>query len=361
MGFFDRFKGKKETKPKEVPASDKYMYEGVLPNGNKISISGVTRLGRMNHRNGANPQELVLGRIIEYRDGDAIFVDSQDYIAFEIRPGQLITGEILAAVATQYLENKPYAQSEKKDFYVGEMIQQGSQVYTGNINPSSENEIHKEVTRREQQRADQIRESRERNAQNQLKAEEIRVAQDEALRRQNNAIKGRERAERLAHPSIERISDPRYKYIDYDGTDMETGDWLRIRQADKVCKNYDDGTYLYSAYINKATNQSDVEFTGQGRPTGYPVCFTLPGRLEDIVNSGNPEQIRAVLQLLSDPRNFQDKDSLTFIGSIDSNNIVSRQMPPEFTRRVQSMKQEFQMRFGSNQPHRNDEYDQGDR
>ena len=111
-------------------------------------------------------------------------------------------------------------------------------------------------------------------------------------------------------------------YFNYDGVNIETGDVLRIRNVNKVGKD-GSGTYLYSAYIDNTPNEHDVEVLGK-TPMGFPVCFELPKRLEDIVRDGDLKEIRQVLQLLSNGRNFENHKQLNYIGGIDKNGQVNR-------------------------------------
>ena len=114
----------------------------------------------------------------------------------------------------------------------------------------------------------------------------------------------------------------------------------------KNVENTEDGsgTYLYSAYIKNAENESDVEFLDGQNPDGYAVCFELQKRLEDIVRTGNLQEITQVLTLLSDARNFQDMRQLTYIGEVDKNGQVNRKEKSSSSAiqsRIEVMKQEF--------------------
>lgn len=103
--------------------------------------------------------------------------------------------------------------------------------------------------------------------------------------------------------------------------DLVGGDVLRIRKVDKIGKD-GSGTYLYSAYLNKTPNEYDVEFLSEEEPAGYPVCFTLEKRLEDIVREGKTQEINTLLSLLSNSRNFENNEQLVYIGGINRNGKI---------------------------------------
>lgn len=347
MGLFDRFKKKKEEPVQEE--REPMIHSKKMPDGiNEITISNFTRMGRIAHRD-QSQTELVLARISKTREGDTIMWDDSDYIAFEMPADRKITETMLDEAINQYDINKRIASSGERAFYIGRMQEAIGRVIFGNKSNAVQNMVNQKVASLIQGRSEQMRESYERNERLRQEAQRKAKEQDEARRNQYNALRNKERAERLASPSIRslgRYGSGSKQYIDYDGTDMEKGDILRLRQVDKVCKD-ENGTYLYSAYIRKVQHNFDVERLGEQEPEGSFVCFTLPGRLEDMVKSGDQTKIRNVLTLLSDPRNFENEGHLTYVGGITASGQIDRSsMAPSMPldNKIKQMQSSYDMR-----------------
>lgn len=347
MGLFDRFKKKQVDGPQEEREPAVYTKE--LTDGETvITVSNLARINKILHRD-QSKTELVIGRIAKYKERETLMWDDTDYIAFEMPLGSKITKDMLEQVINQYDIDKRSVSPDEKAFYIGRMQEQMGKFSFGNKSAAVQNMVAQQVDSMIQSRSEQIRESYERNER--LRQEEQRKAreQDEIRRREYNAIRDRERAQRKSNPELTSLGsyNPGGKiYTDYDGTDMITGDILRLRQVDKVCKD-SSGTYLYSAYIDKAQHNFDAVFLGESEPAGCYVCFTLPGRLEDIVKSGDKTKITQVLELLSDSRNFQNEGHLTYVGGIDRNGMIDRSTQPTsvpLANRVQKMQQDYEQR-----------------
>ena len=100
------------------------------------------------------------------------------------------------------------------------------------------------------------------------------------------------------------------------------------------------GTYLYTARIYNTQNTEDADMLG----IGYNVCFELNRRLEDIVDANNPEEKKKVLELLSYKENFQDMNSLKYVGKLDENGEISRGQTSNsipIANRISELQQEF--------------------
>lgn len=127
---------------------------------------------------------------------------------------------------------------------------------------------------------------------------------------------------------------------------MITGDIMRLRRVNKVGKDA-DGTYLYSGFISTVETEDAMElFAINEDPPGDYVCFTLPGKLEDIVRSGDTTQIRNVLELLSLSNDYMP--GLTYIGGLDKYGQISRDAMPRSTgiaNKIAQMKQEYSERI----------------
>lgn len=347
MGLFDRFRKKQEEPVKEE--REPMVHSKLLADGiSEVTISNLTRMGKISHRD-QSITELVLARISKNRQGDTVMWDDTDYIAFEMPVGQKVTEAMLDEAINQYDVNKRIANPGERAFYIGRMQEAIGRVIFGNKSNAVQNMVSQKVASLIQDRSQQMRESYERNER--LRQEEQRKARerDEAMRREHEAIRNRERAGRLASPELKSLGSygsSGKQYSDYNGTDMVTGDFLRLRQVDKVCKDA-SGTYLYSAYVDRTSSEHNAEFLGASEPAGSFVCFTLPGRLEDFVKSGDKARITQVLQLLSDPRNFENEGHLTYVGGITRDGVVNHtNMPPspDFAKQVRKMQDSYEMK-----------------
>lgn len=69
------------------------------------------------------------------------------------------------------------------------------------------------------------------------------------------------------------------KEEEYNGINLQNGEILRLRGMKKIGKDAVN-TYLYTAWLNSTPNETDVESTNMG----VPVTFTVPYRMNDIVN-----------------------------------------------------------------------------
>lgn len=347
MGLFDRFRKKQEEPVKEE--REPMVHSKLLADGvSEVTISNLTRMGQLKHRDNSQT-ELVLARISKARQGDTVMWDDTDYIAFEMPVGRKVTEAMLDEAINQYDINKRIASQGERAFYIGRMQEAIGKVIFGNKSNTVQNMVSQKVASLIQERSQQMRDSYERGEM--LRQEEQRKARerDEAMRREHEAFRNRERAKRLASPELKALGSygsSGKQYNDYDGTDVVTGDFLRLRQVDKVCKDA-DGTYLYSAYVDRTSNEHNAEFFGQTEPSGSFVCFTLPGRLEDIVKSGDRAKVTQVLQLLSDPRNFENEGHLSYIGGITRAGQISRSsMAPSIPldNRIKQMQSSYEMR-----------------
>lgn len=350
MGLFDRFRKKQiETPPEEREPA---IYSKELPDGvNVITISNLTRADKIKHRD-QSQTELVLARIAKYKETETLMWDDADYVAFEMPIGRKITKDMLEEVIHQYSIDKRIESSGEKAFYIGRMQEAMGRVIFGNKSAAVQGIVKQKVASLIQNRSDQMRESYERNERLRQEAERKAKEQDEIRRREYNAIRDRDRAQRKSNPYLTSLGSytPSGKtYTDYDGIDTVKGDFLRVRQVDKVCKD-ESGTYLYSAYVDRTSNEHNAEFLGEHEPAGSFVCFTLPGRLEDIVKSGDQTRITQVLDLLSDPRNFENEGHLTYIGGITRGGYVNHTNTPpspDFASRIKRMQDEYEARRAS--------------
>ena len=345
MGLFDRLKNNRETKVEEKRIREVYSIPS-LDGKEEITSFRPEKVNEIRHRNNEVTQ-LIMARIIKQREGDTIYFDYTDYVAFELPKEQEISDEIMSAVMRQYeIESRGKMQGGQQQYYLGRLIDDRTGWYTfDNKSAAVQNIVDKIVEKEITERNAELDAKIQQRRQEEMKRQQEFMASIDAKGYLENVQ--REKNERKQYPTIREIYYPNkqndYRYANYDGVNINTGDILRMRQVNKVGKD-GSGTYLYSAYIKNAANESDVEFFNGQNPDGYAVCFELQKRLEDIVRTGNIQEITQVLTLLSDERNFQDMRQLTYIGEIDKNGQVSRKEKSSSSAiqsRIEVMKQEF--------------------
>ncbi len=347
MGIFDKLKGKKENKEAEVAGKKtREVYSMPSLDGkDEITVFRPGKVNNIRHRNNEITQ-LIMARIIKQREGDTIYFDYTDYVAFELSKEQEISDEIMSAVMRQYeRESRGKMQGGQQQYYLGRLIDDRTGWYTFDSKSEAvQNIVNKIVEEQITARNAELDAKMQRRQEEITKQQEF-MASIDAKGYLENAQ--REKNERKQYPTIREVYYPNARsdsrYANYDGVNINTGDILRMRQVNKVGKD-GSGTYLYSAYIKNAEHESDVEFLGGQNPDGYAVCFELQKRLEDIVRTGNLQEITKVLTLLSDARNFQDMRQLTYIGEVDKNGQVNRKEKSSSSAiqsRIELMKQEF--------------------
>ncbi len=111
----------------------------------------------------------------------------------------------------------------------------------------------------------------------------------------------------------------------FQGVDLSTGEILRLENTDKIAETA-EGMSIYEGYVNHLENENDISIFDTKEPSGYPVIFESALKLEDIASNKDPEEIHAVLNLLSKNKDVRLlKDQLIYIGGIRQDGKVYRQ------------------------------------
>lgn len=338
MGILDKFL-KKDTEEQQAPRIKTEYTIPSLDGKNEIMAYGLSNQGQIKHKN-QEITNLIMGRITKYKDGNASYSDASDYISFELPLGQEVTEKIMQAVIKQY--DREDVKEKKRSHYIGRLEQKQGIISFGNKSNAVEKIVRGIIDKNEKRKQEQMEAS--------IKAREKREAEfrESIAKSTSSHVEKLERIreQRKAHPTL--TPQGKYQidgkmYSDYDGIDVDKGDILRIRKVDKLGKD-GSGTYLYSAYLNTTPNEYDVESLEKGEPGGYPVCFTLEKRLEDIVKEGNIEEISTLLNLLSNPGNFENSEQLAYIGGIDKNGEI---IYPTYVEQYHSYRNDRGLQFSS--------------
>lgn len=330
MGLFDKLFGRKSAEEPKKEANDVLIYSEVVANGEEIEVNSLSRYGTIRHSNNSET-ELIIGRIIKHQEDHTVMNDEQDYIAFELPVGQRVTESILHSVVKQYNIDKSAGKVDKKACYVGELKETNAGVILGKRSAAVEGMVKSQVAKLEERRASLIQNEYQKRRAEQIKVEEMRVEQSAIRQKEYLETSSKERAGRLSNPVlrlVDKLSIGKKLYTGYDGVDMQTGDILRLRNVDKVCKDQ-NGQYLYTAYVNSVEHSHDAEmYNEHQKPAGKLVAFTLPGRLQDFVDTGRPEQIRNILTLLSKGKSLAKDGQMTYIGGIDAKGNINNDSKP---------------------------------
>lgn len=275
------------------------------------------------HRDGS-VSCLVTARVINNKVGDTILFDNADFVCFEVPDGRMDLARNI--IEKSYFE--PI--NEEKYVYIGRAYND-EDIRLQQPTPAVQNEINQlnqrlkeelENKRLQQEISDEEKKQRD--------AESLAKTMQQIDRNQEYAQS--EKEERLTHPFIKGGISKVYGE-QYDGVNMISGEILRIRNVHKVVKDM-AGTYIYTADLSSTDNLHDVEYLSGNAGNMVPVVFTLPYRMNDIINSDYDSNYKARLEsallgLLSDgyekgmqmSRARGENGVLYDIGGIDKNGV----------------------------------------
>ena len=341
MGYLDKILNKRNQQGREIFNNSFQSIE----KGYTITIFGIEEQGlKAKHRNG-EITKLMLAKAIKVRDGDALIVDLADDIAFELKEGQQPDGNVLQAVAYEYekrnaLENKicdylGIVDYTDQGYEINQKSQKVEQYVTQKVVPEilEQRKVREDFLAEKYAKRQEQEKARERKFLEDLDARGYVAQMQETMKK------------RKENPYLRKVRQ--YKidgktYEDYDGINIQTGDILRIRRLDKVGKD-GNGTYLYQGYVHSTPNEDNVEFLDKAL-MGTPVCFDLPKRFSDIERTNNPEEIRTILELLSNAEKYSNREGLSYIGGIDKNGKIGHNAEPDslgIANAIKRLKQEY--------------------
>lgn len=303
----------------------KEPYLTVAPGSDEIiNVGSIEKINSCTHRDGTKT-DIMMVRLVQQPEDWAIMPDSMDYVTFEIPKGTELTDKIIQEVMKQYsAERIPDASGEH--YYLGRLIEEEN----GTVSFENKSEAVEKMARK-------VVQERENDANRSQDSKTVTAPSTKGLEAALNArsyLKEQEvrRRTRKQNLTLEKVIIPGYqmqgtkKSYSYDGVNFVTGQVLRIRGLNHIGKD-GSGTHLYSGYIYNTENKDDadlsIEWIAQMNGAAR-VCFELPKSLLDIVKEGNLDEIKQVLQLLSDKRNFGETDKLKYIGGIDNDWQITR-------------------------------------
>lgn len=327
MGLFDFLRKPNQDTQEEIRKANTKPNVLSIDRGDGIetTVFNLTTVKKFAHRDGSISC-LVTARAIENRVGDTIFFDDADFICFELPEGRMDLARDIIEI------NRFVRGNNEKYSYIGRAysdedirLQQPTPVVQNEINQLNQ-KLQIELMNKKLQQDIRAEEVRRTNVQNQKEnlAQTIKKI-DEDKKRQDIEIQ-----ERLTHPFINGGISRNYGE-QYDGVNLHNGEILRVRNVNKVAKDQ-KGTYIYTADLSSTPNLHDVELLSGDVGNAVPVVFTLPFRMNDIINSDYDSDYKAQLEyallgLLSDGyaegRKMSiargDNNILYDIGGIDKN------------------------------------------
>lgn len=301
-------------------------------------------VGRVRHSDGSET-DLVRARIIDFKNGDTIYFDNANPVCFEVPEGRTdLIREIIEKSYGLKLSHDNYT-------YIGRIYEAGDyriQTPSAAINNKIA-QMDRELLEEKQLKALQARMAREEQQNAQEKSEEKFKAQYAVREQQEN----QERLNRLQNPTLKGGINTQIDET-YDGINLNNGEILRIRNVKKQAKDL-SGTYVYTASISSTPNKYDVELLEND--ASVPVVFTLPFRLNDIVNSDYDEKykqqlITQILGLLSkayqnnlEQGQYPDAKQLHDVGGITKNGQMVPNTEQNVSRPIISKIRELQNNY----------------
>lgn len=314
--------------------------------GEKISLYNIEQINKVQHSDG-KIGDVFVARIMKYNEKNVVVPNLGDYLGFEL--DQETTKYLLKHTESQknlmgwlayyYNQEKTNETVYCMDkFFLGKMILGSEGQYIPSKKSKFVEEYFNQYVDQKIQMDRQLRKNKEENDKEQKEKEAFRekLRIEESIATTDDARKQKIQ-KRVENPYLARID----KYVMQDGTDYKAfedydgvnisegenrGNILRIRKLEKVGKDGSE-TYLYSGYMYNTPNEYDVESANRQMSA---VCFALSKRrLEDIVKEGDKEEIKKVLEFLSNPENFKNPNKLNYIGLLKRNFEISNKDKPE--------------------------------
>ena len=333
MGLFDflhRPSGKNTQEVIKEVEKIPTMMSIYREDGTQTEVLNIEEAQKFRHSDGSI-SSLISARVIHVNQGDTIYLDAADPICFEIPEGRYdLAKELITRFTGMYtgieLNEKSYTYLGRAYSEEDIRLQPPTAVVNEQIGKLNE-KLLEEITNK------RLRESR---------LLEVRKKEENArnTRMQKNINKlraeGQKKIEaRMANPFIRGGLD-KFQAEQYDGVNTTNGEILRIRAVNKIAKDA-SGRYVYTAQLASTSDEQNVELFSPD--VKVPVVFTLPYRLNDIVNTeydaGYKKQLeKAVLDLLSNgyqknitPEGMCDVSELHDIGGINKDGSVIENSP----------------------------------
>ena len=240
-------------------------------------------------------------------DGTISYDSKQERnIVFEVEEGIPIDDTIVKKIAQYYMYEENMPNNNGNCIYIGKISSIPFDLGTNNKNVTVQQYVKNKIeprieTEKRMQNEKQMKSFEERN--------DISVSQEYRNRikretQENMKYEKQVKFNRINNPYLTQVNKNKINgitYKDFDGVDIQSGEILRVRHLEKVGKD-DEGTYLYTAYVDSTSDENNVEFLDEKEYLmKQPICFTTDKKVEDILNDNNIEELKNLLYLLSTP------------------------------------------------------------
>ena len=290
MGLFDFLhKPKQDTRSsieQIAKGRDRKQKEDIL-------LYGASIYGTFRHSDNSLTDLVKASVIIPTESGTYLFYN-QTYICFEIPHDRTdLIQAVVSKIAGLQLSNDSYTYIGRAyDDYDIRLQPPTATInsYVDRINLELQEELQQERKEWEQQEQQRLQEEA-------IKREEKNKILDKELKEHKLKL-----LQNINNPKLKKAQIPSYRNVqNFDGTDMRTGEVLRLRGVQ--LKDRDENNFVYVAELNSTPSEHDVEFVNTTE-FGVPVVFTLPYNFQDLLGDFiDPQQkqiiVKAVLTLLS--------------------------------------------------------------
>lgn len=318
---------------------------------NTTEVFGVRVVQKFRHRDGS-VSCLIEAKIINVREGDAMLLASAVPICFEIPENRM---DLARDIIERHTGIDGGLTLNRNNYnYIGRAFDTRDirlQPPTAAVNAEVEKLNQRLLEEKINQRIQEAR---------QIEAD--RIEQEETNKRLNAEADAKQKmwqqelSERVRKPYLRGGLYKGYGEM-YDGINLNSGEILRVRNVTKVAKDA-SGRYIYTASVNSTPNNSDVELLDAN--INMPVVFTLPYRLNDIVNTkydeNTKEQLKmGILALLSagikDYENIYNKDNSRMynLGGITKSGQLLSPNSPEISDVLKTKIMEVQQKYAIDQ------------
>ena len=326
---------KDDMRPKKVNGDS---FEINIGNEEKVRVYNLKELSTVPRDDGESV--MYDAQIICHKEGDAIYLsDYDDHIGFEVLPNQNLN-DVLQHFVTKYFEENA-KEPEKSEYYLGRMKETSNHTVDENYQSVFEEEDkYLEQAYLETIKADEKKPREEFLDRIDARKDVMRNALEAEKK---NKLERINRIKRLQNPSLIPVVQSDEMTLEFKGVNLSEGEKqgniLLLEKLELINEGKEDIPNLYKAVIKNI--ESDMYKSK--RYEENEICFEIANReFEQIVNDANTDEVKAFLQLLSDPSIFENKNEIRYIGKLeklDGEFKIIRQDEPETQENADFVKQ----------------------
>lgn len=264
-----------------------------LSSNQSLMITAIQKGERMQYSNG-EITDLMIAKVIKYKNGEHISSLNQESVAFEIPSGTPIDDIVLNKISQYYMYERNMPDNNKNCMYLGKLSHDPYDLGNNNKSAYVEKYINEKI-------APQIEREKQEQIQSQLRSY-------------------RETQERDARKQREFVAGMQEEYKEY------------VQQQNEIKNQRIKNPYLNQIgeeYVSTTANENNAEILSKDiTPEGIPICFTTDRKIEEIMQSEDPRDKVTLLSLLSEKSlDYENNNGyLNYIGKIDRYNRIDRNL-----------------------------------